>query len=290
MKICKIKNFKPKNRIFLAPMEEVNDIAFRLLCKKAGCGLTYTGMIHPLDKRDIFLDDKPALQLFGTSEKGIKEFIKKYEKKVSLFDFNLGCPAKTARKHGFGVFLHLKLDAIEKILKTMRESTDKPITVKLRKSKHALKIVKIAEKYCDAVCIHARTQIQGYGGIPDMKFAEKIKSSANIPVIYSGDVTPTGVPSAEGNENNADELLKKFDFVMIGRKAIGNPNIFSKLINKKTGITFEDYLELAEKYNLPFKQIKFQAMCFTKNMRNAKEKRLEIFKCRKVDEIKKLFS
>ena len=102
----KIRNFKPTNRIFLAPMEEVNDIAFRLLCKKAGCGLTYTGMIHPLTQQKFNLDDSPALQLFCINSKGIHEFIKKYDDKVTLWDFNLGCPAKSARKHGFGSFLH----------------------------------------------------------------------------------------------------------------------------------------------------------------------------------------
>jgi len=280
MKIKKIRNLEVKNSYFLAPMEEVNDIAFRLLCKKAGAGLTYTGMISALSRQKLHLDDVPALQLFGTNEKGIKEFIKKYESKVSLFDFNLGCPAKTAKKHGFGVFLHHDLKAIEKILKAMRKSTKKPITIKLRKSKHTLKIARLAEKYCDAFCIHPRTQIQGYSGIPDEGFAEKLKSSINIPLIYSGDV----------NENNANEFLKEkgYDFVMIGRKAIGNPNIFAELTGKKIKFNFDDYLKLAEKYNLPFRQIKFQAMCFTKNMRNAREKRLEIFKTKKIEDLKKI--
>ena len=87
-----ISNLKTKNRIFLAPMEEVNDIAFRLLCKTAGCGMTYTGMICPLTQQEINLEDSPILQLFCASEDGIKEFIEKYEDKVSGWDFNLGCP------------------------------------------------------------------------------------------------------------------------------------------------------------------------------------------------------
>ena len=84
----KIGSLKLKNRIFLAPMAEVNDIAFRKLCLDAGAGLVFTGMINPLSKQEIDLGDKPALQLFSTNEKGIKEFIKKYESKVKLFDFN----------------------------------------------------------------------------------------------------------------------------------------------------------------------------------------------------------
>jgi tRNA-dihydrouridine synthase B len=265
-----------KNRIFLAPMEEVNDIVFRLLCKKAGAGLTYTGMVNPLTQKEIDLEDKPALQLFCTSEKGIKEFIKKYDDKVSLWDFNLGCPAKTAKKHGFGSFLIGNLKTIEKILKTIRESTNKPITVKLRKSSNTMKILRIAEKYCDAVCIHPRTQAQGYGGNADIEFAEKLKSQTKLPIIYSGDV----------NENNFDELLKKFDFVMIGRKAIGNPNVFAKISGKKVSFNFNDYLKEAEKYNFPFRQIKFQAMCFTKGKHNATELRLKISKIKNLKELK----
>ena len=260
-------------------MEEVNDIAFRLLCKDAGCGLTYTGMIHPQTKQEIILDDKPALQLFGTSTKGIKSFMKKYDEKVALWDFNLGCPAKNARKRGFGVFLNSDLKTIEKILKTMRENTKKPLSVKLRKTKYTFKILKIAEKYCDLIAIHPRTQPQGYGGTPDLEFAKKFKLKTNLPIIYSGDV----------NEKNAKELLEEFDYLMIGRKAIGNPNIFSKLINKKTNFNFHDYLKLAQQYKPPFRQIKFQAMQFTKSMYNAKELRLEIFKCKKIKEIDRLF-
>ncbi len=267
-----------ENNIFLSPMEEINDIAFRLLCKKAGCGLTYTGMINPLTKQKIILDDKPALQLFCTKAKGIKEFMQKYDKKVSLWDFNLGCPAKTARRHGFGSFLQEDLKSIENILKVMRKSTKKPLTIKLRKSPDALKIIKIAEKYCDAICIHPRTQKQGYSGIPDIAFAEEIKRKTKLPVIYSGDV----------KETNIKELLKKFDAVMIGRSAIGNPNLFSTLQNKKPKINFSDYLKLAEKYKLPFRQIKTQAMNFTKGKEKAKELRLKIFETRKIEEIKKI--
>ncbi len=140
--------------------------------------------------------------------------------------------------------------------------------------------MKIAEKYCDAITIHSRTQSQGYGGKSDVKFAEKLKKKSKIPVIYSGDV----------DEKNAKQLLKKFDFVMVARNAIGNPNIFSKLTNKKEKISFKDYLKLAEKYKLYFKQIKLQAMNFTKGKRNAKKLRLKIYKTKTPKEIKEIYN
>jgi tRNA-dihydrouridine synthase B len=275
----KIGNFKPKNRFFLAPMLEPNDIAFRLLCKKAGCGLTYTGMINPLSKQKIFLNDKPALQIFCTTTNGIREFVKKYEKKVVMFDFNLGCPSTLAEKMGFGSFLHKDIGKIEEILKTMRESTKKPITIKIRKSEKAFEIIKMASKYVDAVCIHPRTQKQGYSGEPDMEFALKIKKEINLPIIYSGNV----------NLKNAKELLKIFDFVMIGREAIGNPSVFYALRGIDKKIDFKDYLKLAVKYKIHFRQIKYQAMCFTKGMHDAKKLRDKISKTKTIKEIKDTF-
>ena len=272
-------NLKLKNRIFLAPMEEVNDVAFRLLCKKAGCGLTYTGMIHPLSKKKIYLDDKPALQLFCTNTKGIKDFVKKYDKEVSLWDLNLGCPAKTAKKHGFGSFMN-DLEIIEEILKEIKKNTKKPVTIKIRKSNISLDLLKLAEKYCDAIAIHPRTQAQGYSGKSDLKFAEEIKSKTKLSVIYSGDV----------NEKNYRKFLDKFDYIMIGREAIGRPEIFAKVTNnRKFEKSFKEYLKLAiEKYNLPFRQIKFQAMNFTKGLKGSAELRKKMSIIKSIGELKKL--
>jgi len=273
----KIGTLKLKNRIFLAPMEETNDIAFRLLCKKAGCGLTYTGMIHPLLKKNIPLDDKPALQLFCTNTKGIKEFMMKYDKKVSLWDLNLGCPSKTARRHGFGSFLK-DLKVIEEILSVIKKNTKKPMTIKIRKSNISFELLNLAEKYCNAISIHPRTQAQGYSGEPDLEFAESIKSKTKLPVIYSGNV----------NEKNYKQLLKKFDYVMIGREAIGRPDIFANLTNTQFEKSFKDYLKLAKKYNLPFRQIKLQAMNFTKGITGSAKLRDKIAKIKNIEELKKL--
>ncbi len=262
-------------------MLEPNDIAFRLLCKKAGCGLTYTGMINPLSKKKLDLQDKPGLQLFCNSTAGLKEFMKKYDKKVSLWDFNLGCPSDLSRKFKHGVFMHKDLEGIEKILKVIRENTKKPVTIKLRKSAHALEIARLAENYVDALTIHPRTEKQGYSGKPDVDFALKLKEEVSVPVIYSGDV----------NEGNADNLLEKFDFVMVGRAAIGNPGIFSELKGKKRKMVgFLDYLKLAEKYKLPWKIVKMQAMNFTKSMKNAKELRRKLVYVKNVEEVRQIFN
>lgn len=260
-------------------MEEVNDTAFRLICKKAGAGLTYTPLSSPLNPLPLILDDKPILQLFGKDTKGIKEFIKKYDKKVFGWDFNLGCPSDLAKKHGFGAYL-TDLKKIEDILKLMRASTKKPLFIKIRKSPISYDLLNLAEKYCNAIAIHARTRAQGYVGEPDWEWAKDFKSKSKIPVIYSGSV----------NENNAKELLKTFDYVMVARAAIGHPEIFAKLTgNKKFKKSFKNYLNLAEKYKLPFRQIKFQAMQFTKGERGSRKLREQMYRIKTLEELEKYF-
>jgi len=272
--MIKIGKLKLSSRVLLAPMLEPNDVAFRILCKRAGAGLVYTGMISPLSKKKMVFDDRPVVQLFGNSVLGFRSFIKKYDGEVSGWDFNLGCPSKLSRSLGHGAFMHEDLKTIEKILKIMRASTEKLVTVKLRKSGNALAIAKLAEKIgVDAIGIHARTFGQGYSGEVDYVFALKLKRAVSVPVVYSGDV----------NGKNVSNILKDFDFVMIGRAAIGNPGIF---LGKKFG--FGEYLKLAKKYKLFFRQIKFQAMNWTKGMSGAKRLRLDLVGAKSVGDIERI--
>jgi len=291
----KIGKLVLKSRVLLAPMLEPNDVAFRLLCKKAGCGLTYTGMVSPLSKEKMVLDDKPGLQLFGNSVRGIKSFIEKYDSEVGLWDFNLGCPSKLSRRLEHGAFMHGDLAMIEKILKVMRGATKKPVTVKLRKSENAIEIAKLAERIgVDAIGIHARTFGQGYSGDVDYDFALKLKKSVGIPVIYSGDVGASRGNRKQviGNrDRTTKEILKDFDFVMIGRNAIGKPRVFQGMTrgNRKqiidNRLEFREYLKLAKKYGLFFRQVKFQAMNFTKGMLGARRLREKLVLARSVSDV-----
>jgi len=269
--MIKLGTLNIKNRIFLAPMHQVNDIAFRLLCKKAGAALTYTGLTNPQTSEKLYFQDKPALQFACNSTKGLKEFIKKHDKQISLYDFNLGCPSPHAKSSKIGYFMINNPKAIEEILKTIKQNTKKPITIKIRKineEKTLKNIIKIAEKYCNAISVHPRTQPQGYSGQPDIDFARKVKKLTKLPIIYSGNIN---------NTDDAKQMLKEFDFIMVGRSAMGNPNIFSELINNKIKkITFHDWLKLARKYKLYFNQIKFQAINFTKGFEGAPEMRRKL--------------
>lgn len=297
---CKIGNLKLGSRVLLAPMLEPNDVAFRLLCKRAGCGLTYTGMVSPLSKQKLDLDDKPALQLFGNSVRGIRSFMKRHDSEVSLWDFNLGCPSKLSRKLGHGAFMcngieapkgvppaqvaSTGVDRVGNILRVMRASTDKPVTIKIRKSGDALDIVRMAERVgVDAICVHARTVAQGYSGKVDYDFALEIKKNTKLPVIFSGDVC----------EGNVERILRDFDFVMIGRASIGCPEIFSELVGSRRSVIdvgFGEYLKLAKRYGLFFRQIKYQAMNFTKGVEGGKRLREALVGANSLCELEKLMS
>jgi tRNA-dihydrouridine synthase len=281
-----IGNLKLKNRIFLAPMHKVNDIAFRLLCKKAGAGLTYTGLINPQTKQLLYFQDRPAVQFACNSDKKIKDFIKKYDSKIALYDFNLGCPSPHAKDSKIGYFMHEDIKNIEKILKKIKENTKKPITLKIRKvSDNSLRnIIKIAEKYCSAISVHPRTQQQGYSGVPDLEFARWVKKLTKLPIIYSGNIN---------NKEEAAKLLLEFDFIMIGRASMGNPGIFAELTEKKSEkkVTFFDWLKLYKKIDKDkyFSQIKFQAINFTRDFEGAGKTRRRLSMAKTEEEITRFF-
>ena len=120
-------------------------------------------------------------------------------------------------------------------------------------------------------------------GEVDYDFALKIKEKTSIPVIFSG----------VSNLNDVEKILRDFDFVMIGRKAIGNPLVFQLLGNKKKGIGnkdvgFKEYLELAKKYGLYFRQVKYQAMNFTKGLADGKKLRGDLVGAKTLEDVENI--
>lgn len=268
-----------KKEVYLAPMDNINDIAFRMICKKAGAKRTYTGMIFPRLNQKLYLQDKPVIQIVCKNEKGIASFMKKYDPMASGWNLNLSCPGKLAEDGKYGAFL-TDIRIIEKILAVMRDNTKKPLSIKVRKAHITKKIISIANKYCDEITIHPRTIEQGYMDVPDVKFARSLRKETNLPIIYSGDI----------NENNCDRFLNYFDGVMIGRNAIGNPEIFSRICKNKKKINFLNYLEFASKYKLPLQQIKFQAINFNNRIPGGERYILKIIKARNIQRFRYIFA
>tara|TARA_Y100000310_G_scaffold341355_1_gene440233 strand:+ start:1255 stop:2166 length:912 start_codon:yes stop_codon:yes gene_type:complete len=295
---------KLKNKLILAPMHQVTNLAFRLMAKKYGASLVSTELLSAnaiargnkavinsikTDKRE-----KPvAVQLFGQNTENIIKAAKKL-KEFDIIDFNLGCPSKRILSQGSGAALLKRKNKIKEIVRKVSSTINKPFTVKIR-NENAIEIAKICEKEgCSAITIHARKVKQGYSGKADWDIIKKIKQEINIPVIGNGDIK-TG--------EDAKKILEqtKCDYIMIGRAAIGNPFIF-KQINEflKTGKEIRqtkkekiddyfEYIKLTKKYEIfSLKDAKYKAQEFTKNLRGSRQLRGKINTINNYSEIEKL--
>lgn len=287
----KLPNFKSK--LFLAPMEVVSDPAFRLMCHKYGSAMQFTEMISVNavtrgNKAVIRLaktlnEEKPVgVQLFGTKTELIKESIKILEHDYpndinpDLFDFNFGCSSDNIVRQGAGAALLKRPNKIGEIVSAMRSSTDLPVSAKIRlgitpKLADYVKTAKIIESAgADMLIVHARYLKQGFSGSADLNAIKEIKQAVNIPVVGNGDVV---------DEYSAKKMLEETgcDYVMIGRAALGNPFIFSRINNyldsgkllkqKNKYDLFDEYLSFARKYEIKPQTIKQQERNFTKKVK-----------------------
>ena len=145
----------------------------------------------------------------------------------------------------------MHLDLLEKIVGAIRENTDKPITLKIRKgwdenSVVAVETAQIIERAGgDAITIHGRTRKEFYSGKADWDIIKKVKESVNIPVIGNGDIV---------DEETAEAMFKytNVDGIMIGRAAFGNPWIFREIIHYlKTTLIKVAFLVEKKRENIP---------------------------------------
>jgi tRNA-dihydrouridine synthase B len=283
---------KLENKLILAPMHQVTNIAFRLMCKKYGASLVSTELLSAsaiaknnkavMKLAKVDKKEKPiAIQLFGQNTEHIVKAAKKL-KEFDIIDFNLGCPSKKILAQGSGAALLKRKNKIKEIVESVSKEIKKPFTVKIR-NENAIDIAKICEKAgCSAITIHARTVKQGYSGKADWNLIKKIKQETKIPVIGNGDVW--------GGED-AKKILKQTncDYVMIGRAAIGNPFIFKQILHfletgekinqtKKERIKdYFEYIKLAKKHGcFSLKDAKWKAQEFTKGLDGSSKLRMKL--------------
>ena len=297
----KMKFPKLKSKLILAPMHNITNLPFRLLCKKYGAGLVSTELLsaNALARKDKSIEkltitnkkEKPiAIQLFGQNTENIVKSAK-LMKNFDIIDINLGCPSKKILAQGAGAALLKRKNKIIEILKELKK-INKPITIKIR-NENALEIAKLCEEYISAITIHARTIKQGYSGKADLKIIKKIKQNVSIPVIGNGDVVD-GLSAEKMLETNCD-------YIMIGRASIGNPFIFKKInhylktgenINQTKEEKIKDYFEyikLCEKFKIfSLKDAKQKAIDFTKGLKGSKKLRRNLNKIKSFNEIKNL--
>ncbi len=230
----KLGNLRLSGNLFLAPMSGITDYPFRQIAMEHGCSLVFTEMVSAeglLRKGKAFLkigkDEHPvSVQLFGSNPEIIAEAARAAESVgAHAIDINMGCPAKQVVAPGAGVDLMRFPEKVEEILTKVRRAVLGPLTVKIRSGwdgEHinAVEISKIAEgSGVDALCIHPRTRVQGFGGRADWDLIGKVKMALRIPVIGNGDITSPFLARKMFEETGCDG-------VMIGRGALGNPWIF----------------------------------------------------------------
>ena len=253
----KIGNIELGERpIFLAPMEDVTDIGFRMLCKRFGASMVYTEFVSAealvrdvkstVRKLTIADEERPVgIQIYGRDVEAMVEAAKIVEQAgPDVIDLNFGCPVKKVAGKGAGAGMLQNIPKMLEITEKVVQAVKLPVTVKTRLgwNHEQLIITSLAEQLQDcgiqALTIHGRTRSQMYTGEADWTLIGEVKRNPriHIPIIGNGDIT-----SAEEAKRAFDEY--GVDAVMIGRATFGRPWIFKEV---------RDYLDQTGTKNLDF--------------------------------------
>lgn len=228
--------------VLLAPMEDVTDIAFRLMCKRFGADMVYTEFVSAdalirnvsktQQKLDVSDEERPvAIQIYGKEVGPMVEAAQICEEAhPDVLDINFGCPVKKVAGKGAGAGMLRNIPLMLEITREVVKAVKLPVTVKTRlgwDADHRI-IVELAEQLQDcgiaALSIHGRTRAQMYTGEADWTLIREVKQNPRmtIPIIGNGDVV-----TAEQCQQRFDET--GVDGVMIGRGSIGRPWVFREV-------------------------------------------------------------
>ena len=301
------------NKIFLAPMAGVTDLAFRTLCKEYGADLVVSEMVssrglHYKDKKTSELlttNDIEApliVQLFGNEPEVMSEAAKILEDSgVSYLDINMGCPAPKIVKNGDGCSLMRDEVLAGKIAEVVVKAVKIPVSVKFRSgwdndNINAVSFAKTMESAgVSAVTVHGRTKDQFYSGKADYNVIKSVRDSVKIPVIANGDVT---------DGTSALNILSKTgcDSLMVGRGSFGNPLIFTEIKSAFKGETrifntndkkraLIHHIELMEEYKsekLGVPEMRKHFAWYLKGIPHSNKLKVEAFSVKTYKEMKNL--
>ena len=235
--------------LFLAPMEDVTDIGFRMLCKRFGAAMVYTEFVSAealvrnikstINKLSIADSERPVgIQIYGRDVESMVEAAKIVEQvSPDVIDLNFGCPVKKVASKGAGSGMLRNIPLMLEITKEVVKAVKTPVTVKTRLGwdSENLVITTLAEQLQDcgieALTIHGRTRAQMYTGNADWSLIKEVKDNPriHIPIIGNGDIT------------TAEEAKMAFeqygvDAVMVGRATFGRPWVFKEMNELVQGI------------------------------------------------------
>ena len=240
--------------VFLAPMEDVTDIGFRMLCKRFGAAMVYTEFVSAealirdvkstISKLTISDEERPVgIQIYGRDIEAMIEAAKIVEQAgPDLIDLNFGCPVKKVAGKGAGAGMLQNIPKMLEITQKVVDAVKLPVTVKTRLgwNHEQLIITSLAEQLQDCgiqgLTIHGRTRSQMYTGNADWTLIGEVKRNprVHIPIIGNGDIHSL---------DEADVAFETYgvDAVMIGRATFGCPWIFSR-----ETLDFNDKLDILE--------------------------------------------
>lgn len=250
----KIGNVEIPNRVVLAPMAGISNVAFRKTVKEFGAGMVCAEMIsdkalitnnkRTLKMLEVDETEHPmSLQIFGGEKDTLVEAAKYVDKHTNadIIDINMGCPVNKVIRCEAGARWLLDPDKIYEMVSAVVEAVEKPVTCKMRigwdeEHIYAVENAKAAERAgAAAIAIHGRTRVQMYEGKANWDVIRQVKEAVNIPVIGNGDVTTPELAKKMLDETGVDA-------VMIGRAAQGNPWIIYRTVH---------YLETGELLDEP---------------------------------------